>query len=64
LQTGFGVEARVSKKVAIGGDVLGFVRGRTDAQENTRPEFVDPETHRASNASGGGLIRAGVTFYW
>jgi opacity protein-like surface antigen len=64
LQTGFGVEARVSKKVAIGGDLLGFVRGRTDAQENTRPEFVDAETHRATNASGGGLIRAGITFYW
>ncbi len=64
LQTGFGVEARISKKVAIGGDLLGFVRGRTDASEHTRPEFVDPETHRATNASGGGLIRAGVTFYW
>ncbi len=64
LQTGFGVEGRISKKVAIGGDLLGFVRGRTDANEHSRPEFVDPNTHRATNASGGGLIRAGVTFYW
>lgn len=64
LQTGIGLEGRVSKKVAIGADLLGFVRGRTDARPNSRPEFVDEETHRATNASGGGLIRGGVTFYW
>jgi hypothetical protein len=64
LHTGIGVEGRVSKKVAIGADLLGFVRGRTDARPNSRPEFVDEETHQATNASGGGLIRGGVTFYW
>ncbi|HVJ16555.1 MAG TPA: hypothetical protein VM686_14035 [Polyangiaceae bacterium] len=64
LQTGLGIEGRVSKKVALGADILGFVRGRSDARPNSRPEFVDEDTHQATNASGGGLIRGGVTFYW
>jgi hypothetical protein len=64
LQTGIGIEGRISRKVALGADLLGFVRGRSDARPNSRPEFVDEETHRATNASGGGLIRGGVTFYW
>jgi opacity protein-like surface antigen len=64
VQTGIGIETRVSKKVAIGADLLGFLRGRTDVRANSRPEFVDPETHQATNSSGGGLLRGGVTFYW
>ncbi len=64
LQTGLGIEGRISKKVALGADILGFVRGRSDARPNTRPEFVDEDTHRATNASGGGLVRGGITFYW
>jgi opacity protein-like surface antigen len=64
VQTGIGVEARVSKKVAIGADLIGFLRGRTDVRAHSRPEFVDPETHQATNSSGGGLLRGGVTFYW
>jgi hypothetical protein len=63
-QLGVGVEVRVSRSIALGGDVLGFIRGRTDDLANTVPEFEDPNTHRATNTSGGGLIRVGATFYW
>jgi len=63
-QLGLGTEVRVSRRIAIGGDVLGFVRGRTDDNATFAPEFVDPVSHRTSNASGGGLVRIGATFYW
>jgi len=63
-QLGFGVEVRVTSRIAIAGDLLGFVRGRTDNLSDTAPEFIDPVTHRATNASGGGLLRVGATFYW
>lgn len=63
-QLGIGAEGRISKRVAIGGDLVGFIRGRTDDGARERPEFIDPETHRATNVSGGGLLRFGVTFYW
>ena len=33
-------------------------------QSDTVPEFTDPDTHRATNTSGGGLLRIGATFYW
>jgi len=63
-QLGIGAEGRISRRVAIGGDLSGFIRGRTDEDAEEQPEFVDPETHRATNTSGGGLVRLGVTFYW
>jgi hypothetical protein len=63
-QLGLGLELRVGRKTALNLDVLGFLRGRTDDQARFDPEFVDPETGRATNTSGGGLIRGGVTFYW
>lgn len=63
-QLGIGAEVRVSRNVALGGDILGFVRGRTDSLADSTPEFEDPNTHRATNTSGGGLIRIGATFYW
>ena len=63
-QLGIGAEIRISRRVAIGGDILGFVRGRTDDSAKDQPEFVDPDSHRATNTSGGGLVRVGVTFYW
>src|SRR5262245_18296420 len=63
-QLGIGLEWRVSRKVALDLDVLGFIRGRTDDQARIEPEFIDPETHQATNTSGGGLGRLGITFYW
>ncbi len=63
-QLGLGVEVRVTHRIAIAGDIIGFIRGRTDDLADTVPEFEDPNTHRVSNTSGGGLLRVGGTFYW
>lgn len=64
LQAGMGLEFRVARQVALNTDLLGFVRGRTDRASKEAPEFTDPVTGRSTNASGGGLLRGGVTFYW
>ena len=63
-QLGIGLEFRIAKRTALNVDVLGFVRGRTDERARTEPEFIDPETGRTTNTSGGGLLRGGITFYW
>jgi hypothetical protein len=60
---GFGLDWYVTKRVAIGVELLGLLRLRTN-DRNDDPEFVDPGTHRATNSSAGGLIRPGVTLYW
>ena len=62
---GPGLEFRVSRRVALNVDLIGFVRGRTDGRAATEPEFVDPNNPaRTTNTSGGGLLRGGITFYW
>jgi len=61
---GAGLEFRVGRKVALNLDLIGFIRGRTDKLSDTQPEFTDPDTGRVTNTSGGGLARAGITFYW
>ncbi|MES1177766.1 MAG: outer membrane beta-barrel protein [Myxococcales bacterium] len=63
-QLGLGVEVRVTRRVALSGDIIGFVRGRTDDLADDVPEFTDPNTHRTTNTSGGGLLRVGASFYW
>ena len=42
---------------------LGKVVVRTDSQARDYPEFTD-DKGRSTNSSGGGLFRAGLTFYW
>ena len=64
VQAGVGLEARVTRHFAFGADLIGFLRWRRDRHAWDNPEFVDPNTHRTSNASGGGLLRLGMTFYW
>lgn len=59
---GIGLEFRVTKLVSLNIDGLAFVRSRTDG--GLTPEFVDPETGRGTDSSGGGLFRGGVTFWW
>jgi len=63
-QLGAGLEFRLSPPVALNLDLVGFVRGRTDSLARDEPEFTDPETGQTTNTSGGGLLRAGLTFYW
>jgi opacity protein-like surface antigen len=64
LDLGAGVEVGLSPRTAIHAELLGFVRDRTDDDRHSQPEFVDPETGRTTNSSGGGLLRLGATFYW
>jgi hypothetical protein len=59
---GIGLEFRLSRRVALNIDLLGFIRSRTD--EGGTPEFRDPETGRTTDTSGGGLLRGGLSFYW
>jgi len=61
-QLGLGLEVRVSRRVAIAGDLLGFIRGRTD--ERTDIELDNRNLLRANETASGGLLRAGVTIYW
>jgi hypothetical protein len=63
-QLGLGVEVRATRRIAFSGDLIGFVRGRIDDKARYAPEFIDASTHRATNTSGGGLLRVGATFYW
>ncbi|HEY3235491.1 MAG TPA: hypothetical protein VGJ84_12310 [Polyangiaceae bacterium] len=63
-QIGIGAEFRIVAKTAINVDLVGFARGRTDSKTRSVPEFIDPSTHYATNASNGGLLRGGLTFYW
>jgi hypothetical protein len=63
-QLGLGVEGRVTRHFALGADLIGFLRWRTDRHAAQNPEFIDPATGRTTNTSGGGLLRLGATFYW
>src|SRR5262249_8189554 len=58
---GIGLEFRLSHRVALNIDMLGFARGRTDG--GSIPEFRD-ERGRTTNSSGGGLFRGGLPFWW
>jgi len=62
-QLGAGLEIRLSQPISLNIDLIGFVRGRTDSAAKSHPEFTD-ENGRTTNSSGGGLFRAGLTFYW
>ncbi|HYQ17231.1 MAG TPA: hypothetical protein VEQ58_15770 [Polyangiaceae bacterium] len=63
-QIGVGLEGRVTRHFALGADLIGFLRARTDRHADRNPEFVDPISGRTTNTSGGGLLRLGATFYW
>ena len=62
-QLGAGLEVRVSQLLAISGDLVGFLRGRTDDEARTS-DFVNRSNGFRNDSSSGGLIRGGVTFYW
>jgi hypothetical protein len=61
-QGGGGFEFRLSRRVALDLDVVGFVRERIGNIQ--QPEFVDPATGNTTNVSGGALGRFGLVFWW
>lgn len=61
-QGGAGIEIRLSRVVALNFDVRGFVRSRVDSGRT--PEFIDPNSGRTTNTSGGALVNGGITFYF
>lgn len=61
---GAGIEVRVSRRTGVHAELIGFIRERTDTDRHSRPEFVDPETGRTTDTSGGGMLRLGAIFYW
>jgi len=63
-QLGVGLEGRLTRHFALGADLIGFLRWRNDRHAWREPEFVDPDTGKTTNTSGGGLLRLGATFYW
>jgi hypothetical protein len=76
-QIGAGLEFRLSKRLAFNVDVLGFVRSRSDVDDDDHhrkdgrgddseklPEYVNPVTGQTTNSSGGGLFRGGLTLWW
>lgn len=63
-QLGVGLEGRITRNFALGADLIGFIRTRTDSDSSEKPEFIDFDTRRTTNTSGGGLVRLGVTIYW
>ena len=64
VDAGAGLEIRFARHFAFDLDLVGFLRVRTDPDARDSPEFVDPETGRTSNTSGGGLARLGLAYYW
>jgi opacity protein-like surface antigen len=63
-QAGLGLEYRLTRNLAVNIDLRGFVRGRTDGNASSSPEFIDPSTGRTTNTSGGLLATGGLTFYF
>ena len=59
---GAGVEFRFWRHFAFSGDVLAFVRDRSDLRGGL--EYVDAATGRYTNSSAGALFRLGGTYYW
>jgi hypothetical protein len=65
-QGGGGFEFRLSRRLALNLDSVGFFRKRVG--EMQAPEFIEVKngvaTGRTSNTSAGALIRGGLTFWW
>ena len=64
LLAGLGLEWRFENQWSADFALLGVLRGRTDSQADRNPEFVDPRTKLATNSSGFGLLRLGLTYYF
>lgn len=74
-QLGTGLEFRLSKRLAFNVDALGFIRSRTDVDDDHHrkdgqtgsakaPEYANADTGQTTNKSGGVLFRGGLTLWW
>ncbi len=63
VQSGIGLEFRLSKAVALNVDLRGLIRGRIDDDKRLHPEFTSG-SGKQTNTSGAGLLQGGLTFYW
>jgi len=63
-QAGLGLELRLTGLIGLNIEGMGFVRKRVDSDAKAHPEFIDIETGEASNTSTGGMLRAGLSFWW
>lgn len=61
---GLGVERSIDEHFAAFADAVGFIRGRSDARVVNEPEFVDLDSGKVTNSSGGALIRIGAAYYF
>jgi len=64
LFAGLGVEWRFDSRWSTDFTLLGVLRNRTDSKADSNPEFIDPKTKLATNASGFGLLRLGLNYYF
>jgi opacity protein-like surface antigen len=62
-QAGAGLELRLSRVIALNGDVRGFIRTRIDDLSQSQPEFTD-QYGRTTNTSAGALFTGGMTIYF
>lgn len=62
-QAGAGLELRLSRSLALNGDLRGFIRSRTDGAAQVQPEFTD-QYGRSTNTSAGALLTGGMTLYF
>lgn len=60
-QTGIGLEVGLGQRVALDFELRGFLRQRIDSAPE--PEFIS-NTGKITNASAGGLLSMGLTFYF
>ena len=64
LLAGLGLEWRFENRWSTDFALMGVLRGRTDSKADQNPEFVDSRTKLATNSSGFGLLRLGLTYYF
>lgn len=57
---GIGIAFEVAENSRLQLEWLGFVRGRIDSGDS--PEYVDYRTGRATNTSGGAVLRLGISY--
>ncbi len=64
VHAGLGLELRITRLIGLNIEGAGILRKRVDSDAKAHPEFVDIDTGETSNTSTGGILRAGLSFWW